>query len=190
MQARITGDVSGRIIGMSEFGGALRGEIVESQKARIDLLKWKIILIAALGALGLGVGKDAGTGFPSLLGLIPLVCAYVDVVCVHNDLRILVIAAFIRSGSDPDAKRYEEMCERERWTFFLETFSLVGTTVAFSMFVFVIARVPSLMQGLFPSGQAWSVNAPVAELLQIAAGLGFAVSVFASVFKMWRLKHL
>jgi hypothetical protein len=32
----------------------LRDEIIESQKARTDLFKWKIILVAALGAIALG----------------------------------------------------------------------------------------------------------------------------------------
>src|SRR5215468_7511337 len=120
---------------MSDVVGALRSEIVESQKSRIDLFKWKILLIAALGAVAFGIGKDNATGIPVLLGFIPLLCAYVDILFVHNDLRILVIAAFLRgnanAGSD-EARAYEKVCEKHRTSFRLESFALLGTTVLVS----------------------------------------------------------
>ena len=82
----------------------LREEIVESEKARVDLLKWKIILIATLGAVALGFESTAPAGAaaasaPSfsheyLLCLIPLVCLYVDLLCSHLNLRIMVIAHY------------------------------------------------------------------------------------------------
>ncbi len=40
----------------------LRDEIIESQKARADLFKWKIILVAAIGAAVLGVGDPLAGG--------------------------------------------------------------------------------------------------------------------------------
>ena len=60
-----------------------RTEIVEAQKGRTDLLKWKLILVAALGALGLGINGFSKDAKPALsldlaLCLIPLVCVYVD----------------------------------------------------------------------------------------------------------------
>ena len=61
----------------------LRNEIIESQKARTDLMKWKFILVSGLGAAGLGfTGKsdDSTIEHVTILVLccIPFVCAYVD----------------------------------------------------------------------------------------------------------------
>lgn len=40
----------------------LRDEIIESQKARTDLMKWKLILVAAIGAAGFGIGSNVPQG--------------------------------------------------------------------------------------------------------------------------------
>lgn len=40
----------------------LRDEIIESQKARTDLMKWKLILVAAIGAAGFGIGSHVPQG--------------------------------------------------------------------------------------------------------------------------------
>ena len=81
---------------------AIRHEIVESQKVRIDLLKYKLVAVAALGAIGIGVyHADPGILRPDfVLTLIPFICVYVDSVCWHNTLRILVIAQFLLSYKD------------------------------------------------------------------------------------------
>jgi hypothetical protein len=54
----------------------LRGEIVESQKARTESVKWKLILVAAIGAAALGIGSTEkhpnGPGI--LLTLVLSVC--------------------------------------------------------------------------------------------------------------------
>src|SRR5215831_8078248 len=80
---------------------SLRKEIVEAQKVRSEILKWKLILVAALGAVGLGF-SNPNTIVPNaylVLLLIPLVCFYVDLLCRHMSLRIIVIGAFLRFGS-------------------------------------------------------------------------------------------
>ncbi len=97
----------------------LREEIIESEKSRIDLLKWKFILIAALGSIGLGI-EDNTTIFSRYitLCLIPPVCVYVDLLCKHLNLRILCIAYFIRYtkiNKPPEsslslAQEYEQFC--------------------------------------------------------------------------------
>lgn len=33
---------------------AFKTEIIEAEKSRTDLLKWKLLIVAALGAVGLG----------------------------------------------------------------------------------------------------------------------------------------
>src|SRR5271165_6316276 len=77
----------------------LRDEIIESQKARADLFKWKFISVAAIGAAALGVGAASSTaaGKPEyLMCLVPLVCVYIDMLCYHMNLRIMVIGQFLR----------------------------------------------------------------------------------------------
>jgi len=90
----------------------LRSEIVESEKARMDFLKWKLIAVAALGAIGLGFSKQ--DGYPLIasayvLCIIPFVCAYVDLLCYHNDIRILVIGKFLSHTGDPYEKYVEAL---------------------------------------------------------------------------------
>ena len=41
---------------------SLREEIRESQKARTDLMKWKMVLVASVGAAGLGFTSKSGNG--------------------------------------------------------------------------------------------------------------------------------
>ena len=77
-----------------EVVGKLRDEVVKLQKARLDLLKWKLILVAGLGAAALGVASDNSRGLPVLFALISFVCLFVDMVCAYIDHRILVSAAF------------------------------------------------------------------------------------------------
>ncbi len=56
----------------------LRDEIIESEKARADLMKWKFIAVAAIGAAALGVCVTGSTGDKPeyLMCLVPLVCVY------------------------------------------------------------------------------------------------------------------
>lgn len=77
----------------------LRTEVIESQKARIDLLKYKLLAIATLGSIGLGFSayQEGNLLIDSdyIICIIPFVCIYVDLLCWHNTLRILVIGRFL-----------------------------------------------------------------------------------------------
>jgi phosphorylase kinase alpha/beta subunit len=105
----------------------LREETLESQKVRSDLLKWKLLLVAALGSAGLGLGQvspapttmtDAGMTFELVLCLIPLVCLYVDLLCSHMTVRMHVIGIFLKTHRDADdemvARNYERFADRVR----------------------------------------------------------------------------
>lgn len=125
----------------------LRDEIIESQKARTELMKWKLILVAAIGGASLGIGSNLPSGRNppyGLLALIPWVCLYVDAVCIHIELRIMAIGRFIRIGgngsvaADSIARKYEEYCTAFRPTFSLEGFALALTTVTVSFLVLAI----------------------------------------------------
>jgi len=141
----------------------LREEIVESEKIRFDLLKWKIILVAALGAAAFGIGATGNHLW--LLALVPVVCLYVDVICNHNNRRILIIANFMRKelAADHLAKRYEDYCSKNREAFGLEQLAIVWTSAVLSAGVF---------------GIAFLAEPGTAILLLIAGGFGVLGSVW------------
>ncbi len=114
----------------------LRSEILEAHKARSDLLKWKLALVAGLGTIGLGLTQDIA--HPIVLIGIPLVCAYVDLLTRHLTLRIHVIAGFLRTGdeSGPDEalyRRYEAFVERNRSAFAFEDWPLYLSSIVLSL---------------------------------------------------------
>jgi hypothetical protein len=127
----------------------LREEIVESEKARAELLKWKLIAVSALGAAGLGLTESQNaTGAHLVLPLIPPVCVYIDLLCRHMSLRILVIAAFMRSSRSGEGGDYERFIkkiapEEGRKVFSLEDFALEWSTLLLS-FIFGLVGAMSL----------------------------------------------
>lgn len=121
----------------------LRNEIVESQKARSDLLKWKLVLVAFLGGAGLGLqGKELKNAH-LLLCLIPFVCIYIDLLCRHINLRIKVIGEFLKRAKPVDSsgefiKQYEQFCSSIPDVFSLESWALHFSSIALSAFVFFL----------------------------------------------------
>jgi hypothetical protein len=124
----------------------LRDEIVESQKTRTDLIKWKLVLVAAIGAFALDSNRPQPNTI--LLTLIPFVCLYVDAVCFHNDIRIMAIGRFLRtqvSVVDEETLAYERYCSDNRASFNLEAIALQGATLALSFLVLLLG-----LSGLYP----------------------------------------
>ncbi len=125
---------------MSEF----RTEIIETSKTRTEFLKWKLIGAAGLGAVGLGLTEHTGTaGGYLVLALIPLVCFYVDVICRHISLRILVVGRFLRLPQAGEQAAYEEFAQlsRNEGVFGFEDLALVWSTALLSGLVFLLGLV-------------------------------------------------
>ena len=103
---------------------ALRSEIIHAQGIRTDLMKYKLVIAAALGALAIGASVgDVQGHIPHVAALIPLVFLYVDAICSHNDIRILVIGRFFQLS--PTAySDYERFCSSLRGVFSTERFAL------------------------------------------------------------------
>jgi hypothetical protein len=123
----------------------LREEIMEAQQARADLLKWKLVIVAAVGGVGLGLSTSTPAS-PLVLILIPLACFYVDLLCQHLNLRIQLIAQFMRLVGYPnDDKDSPLMSKYERYVlimarspedvFRLESWALRWSTLALSALV-------------------------------------------------------
>jgi hypothetical protein len=118
-----------------EIDNALRGEIVECQKAKAEFIRWKLIIVAAIGGAAFGLNDTAGQ--PALMALIPLVCVYVDSVCVHNDSRIMMIATFLCSSDQAgaEARAYEAHCRAHRYRFYGDGMVLFVSSFVLSVLV-------------------------------------------------------
>ncbi len=94
----------------------LREEILQAEQTRSDLLKLKLSLVGAIGALGLGFSAGVLVKNAVLvLNVIPFVCVYVDLLCRHLTLRIVVIGSFLRSPVARKASEAELMERYEEW---------------------------------------------------------------------------
>lgn len=139
----------------------LRDEIIESQKAQASFTRWKILLVTIFGAAGLGVlpyGRFS-EGSLALLALLPLVCLYVDALCYHSGIRVMVIARYLRGsdssedqqpatdGSDYNttdlvaARDYENYVVSTRDRFNMEGFALLWVSRFVSVAVAIVAGV-------------------------------------------------
>jgi hypothetical protein len=95
----------------------LRDEIIAFQKARSDILLWKLIAMGGVGAAGLGLLSVTPSGKEAILGIIPFVAVYCDAVSHDYDLRIALIATFLRRPGGPFSE-YESFTAsvRSHWT--------------------------------------------------------------------------
>jgi hypothetical protein len=116
----------------------LKQEINTTMDAEHDLAKWKLGVTAALGAAAFGLAKENSPNYWLFL-LIPFVCAYVDLYSYQYDLRIRVIALFLRENPDKDdalLNKYEELCEKLRgphhYVFSLEEWAGFGCSLGAS----------------------------------------------------------
>ena len=90
-------------------------EIIENEKARLELFKWKIILVAGLGAAASGLvgAKSIPPVLPA--ALIPFVCVYVDLLAEDLALRIAVVTRYLAltytTGEKPSDSQYAAFVE-------------------------------------------------------------------------------
>jgi hypothetical protein len=78
------------------YHAAILDERLQAQKDRIDLMKWKLIIVAAIGSAGLGFFKENGINNAfSIIIFIPFSCVYVDLLCRKLSLRALKINIFL-----------------------------------------------------------------------------------------------
>jgi hypothetical protein len=134
--------------------------IIENQKTRSDLLKWKLILSAGLASIGFGATPITSSVFMPqadyVLCGIPLVAAYVDLLCSHLSLRVQVIGKFIRltqfaDDEDKYFHHYERFVELTRdnmskkkilnafalesWAMYASSLVLSGLTIMYGVMV-------------------------------------------------------
>jgi hypothetical protein len=153
----------------------LAEEILDAEKARTDLLRWKLFIVASLGAAGLGL-MEKYAAFPLLLALIPLVCLYVDLLCDNLNMRILVIAAYFRRCGN-GYERFAADCG-SKGVFKLEEWAILWSTVVLSFMIglFGLSNLIKDGAGQLPASSSCSTHplscSPIAaDYLLIGAGL-------------------
>lgn len=120
----------------------LREEVLNSQSVRSDLLKYKLLAVGGIGAVGLGLAGAKVRGNADLvLAAVPLACLYIDLLCRHLSLRILVIGTFIRRRGEGPLAAYETFADnarelpggnRTKSAFALEDWAVSWSTLALS----------------------------------------------------------
>jgi hypothetical protein len=145
----------------------LRDEILQAQNTRSELLKWKLGLVGAIGAAGLGFAGSVGLRHADLvLCALPPVAVYVDLLALHLTLRILVIGTFLRTAGAKEAgadQGYEEFAhdarnlgggrsafDLEDWALFYSTYALSAAVAGYGVYQLVDAStfgVPFVLSG-------------------------------------------
>jgi hypothetical protein len=148
-----------------ERSSKLPDEIISAEQCRSDYLKWKLLLVAGLGAAGFGLGECA-TPRPLLLALIPFVCMYVDLLCINLKLRTLVIGTFYAKRND----HYETFVSDNRTVFVMEDWALYWSTYAICLILILIgssSQTPAL---------CWRWPAGENLILVLAGSVGIVLS--------------
>jgi len=150
----------------------------DGAKYRSDLLKWKVIAIAALGSAALGIGKNVQLFSIDVLCIAPLLCAYIDLLYRHScvsrnsSLRFLSAAteadadAMMRKFANHETKRLER-----RLNFSFEAAAAVWSSVIIGG---IVAFLPTFIQ-----------NNEHGKSLAIAGVAGIVLAVFIE-FLYWR----
>ncbi len=177
--------------GAFERSSKLPDEIIDAERSRSDYLKWKLLLVAVLGAAGFGLSEKARP-MSLILALIPFVCLYVDLLCTNLNLRILTIGTFYATERrDP----YERFVSQNRHAFPMEDWALYGSTCVVSGVLMLIGFL-SLLLTIFvppqPSGPvADGVSSPA--LIQVVLGLvvsaGSPTKARVQPFWQWPLEE-
>jgi uncharacterized metal-binding protein len=154
----------------------LRQELLQAQKTRSELLKWKLLIVAGVGGAALGFsGRGPGKSYLAL-AVLPLCCAYVDLLCWNLFRRIKSIGIFFEhvAHSSTDLRRYEIFFHKMGRHFgrgaSLETWASLSVTVTISVAVWLVGTE------LSKSG-SWEIL-----LFPISAGVGVGLTV---LFGIW-----
>jgi hypothetical protein len=164
----------------------LRDEILQAESTRSDLLKWKLGLVGAIGAAGLGFAGSIELRHADLvLCTLPPVAVYVDLLSLHLTLRIRVIGAFFRTAGaaeTPAFRGYEDFAhdhrsafELEDWALFYSTYALCAAVAGYGVYQLLDGStfgVPFLLSGAigavgeFVGGSQYAARCRAVEVLK------------------------
>jgi hypothetical protein len=131
---------------------ALRHEIIEAERAGSDFLKWKLIAAATVASIGVGFWNSArpmAADAKLLICLVPLICAYVDMVSLDLAVRITVIASFLRTKChDPYETYVQTLRGRDDNPFRFAPIAIHGSSLVVSLVI--------LGLGLYGASADWN----------------------------------
>lgn len=117
----------------------LRQEIIESQKTQADFLKWKLITVATVGAISFGFTSDLKLTDGSaklLICMVPMLCAYVDLISLHLMIRIITVGTYLRIRGDDYESYVGQIRNLSRTNpFIFEVGALHGSSLFFNLIV-------------------------------------------------------
>jgi hypothetical protein len=120
----------------------LREEIIESQKTQADFLKWKLIAVAAISSIAFGFAPSMGKQSDDakiLTCLIPLLCAYIDLVSLHIMIRAITIGLYLKVRGNHYEKYISMVRERSGANpFVFEAVALHGSSMVFNAIIVVL----------------------------------------------------
>lgn len=145
----------------------LRDEILQTENTRSELLKWKLGLVGAIGAAGLGFAGSVELRHADLvLCALPPVAIYVDLLALHLTLRIIVIGTYFRTAGAAEAPAYQgyedfahdarnlgggkSAFDLEDWALFYSTYALSAAVAGYGVYQLVDAStfgVPFVLSG-------------------------------------------
>jgi len=154
------------------YSEKLRNEIIESEKSQADILKWKLIAIAGVASVSLGVGSTAAVPEAArlLICLVPLICIYVDLISLHIMTRIITIGFYLKeSGNVYEQFAFEVRYKTAANPFIFEAVVLHGSSLVFNAIILVLCLVFPQTLPNWPS--AYTTAYALAGLLGIIATL-------------------
>lgn len=110
----------------------LRSEIVASQKIQADYLKWKLITVAALSAVALGINPSIKQAV-YLLCVVPLCCFYTDLLSLHTMIRIVTIGNFLKKEGCKYEEYIDEIRQQKATPLKFENYALICSSVFFNL---------------------------------------------------------
>lgn len=159
----------------------LRTEIIESEKVQADFLKWKFILIATVGSVSLGFtsrGAYSNGGVQTLLCVVPLLCAYVDLISLHIMGRVITIGKYLMcTGDDYENFVFAVRGRTGANLYAFEAFALHGSSFVLNAILLGLGFfLPERVAGSAVSATAFGWYRDVLDAYMIMGGAGLGVT--------------
>ena len=155
---------------------------MQCQSHEAALVRFKLVAVAILGSVSLGTSSAAlasdGWSVKWIVGLIPLVCLYVDAAIGQNTMQLLVIATFLRTHGHPMIRAYEDFAVQCRNALGALKIVTYGSTLILSGLIAVIG--------------VWrlTVQQPHDTVLAVIETASGTLGLVLGVFVMWYFRKL
>jgi hypothetical protein len=164
----------------------LRDELIEFERIIAEFQKWKLIGIGAVFAAGLSLSEGSDLGGNAALALIaiPMVTVYADFLIRDYDLRLCLIARYMRplAGEFGDYERFlsESVTKGKHWLF--GHVASACSSLAANGAVLWLASTSSVVKA--------GAKPDVAHILVIGAWVGIALAILTQGTYAWLVSKI